>query len=127
MTAKTGTTSVLIVDDEQNIRHMLMELLSRNGFKCTDAPDGMAALTLLKKKAFDLGVFDIVMPGMSGWELASKAREISPDMHLIAISAVACAPDLTDFGFEAVLRKPFSCESFLRVCKSFVGIGGAND
>ena len=110
---------VLIVDDEAAFRMMLTLLLQKNGFECVAAPDGEAAVELLNRDTFDVGVFDIMMPGMNGGELASIAREVSPDMRLIAVSALACSPELTDFGFEAALQKPFKVESLVRICRSF--------
>lgn len=81
-----------------------------------EAADGKAAIALLNSQSFDLGVFDIIMADVSGWELASIAHELAPTMRLIAVSACACSVELMDYGFEVAMQKPFDIGKFVRTC-----------
>jgi len=110
---------VLIVDDEPIFRGMVSGLLTQIGFTCTEAPDGRAATSLLNSESFDLGIFDIVMPGMSGWELASIARAVAPEMCLVAVTAYDTSVDLAAFGFDAALQKPFRLEQLACICQEW--------
>jgi CheY-like chemotaxis protein len=124
----TSRGSVLIVDDEDGVRAMLVDLLSNEGFECLEAPDGEQALELLEKNAPALGVLDVSLPGISGAELAWRIRERLPDMPLIALSGqleMWEQDDLRDLGFARVFAKPMNCEDFLRVCREASGSPGA--
>jgi CheY-like chemotaxis protein len=123
MVAPTETTRVLIVDDEPDVRRVLAELLKANGFECAEAADGQSALSLLNTGSYDLGIFDIVLPGMSGWELASIAQAISPDMRLIAVTGYECSADLADFGFLVALQKPLDFDTICGLCRRFTQAG----
>ena len=116
--------SVLIVDDEDGVRAMLVELLSNEGFECLEAPDGERALEILEKNAPMLGVLDLALPGISGAELALRIRERLPDVPLIALSGQLKMwepDDLKDLGFVRIFAKPMDCDDFLRVCREAVG------
>ncbi len=115
-----GRGSVLIVDDEDPVRAMLVELLSGEGFECLEAPDGERALEILEKNAPSLAVLDLALPGISGAELALRIRERRPNMPLIALSGQLKMwepDDLKDLGFARIFAKPMDCEDFLRVCR----------
>ncbi len=68
---------VLVVDDEADQRAMLKQFLGDCGFDVITAPNGEAAIGEVQAKAFDLVLLDITMPGLSGWETASRIREIA--------------------------------------------------
>jgi len=111
--------SVLIVDDEDGVRAMLIELLGGEGFECLEAPDGERALEILEKSDPALGILDLALPGISGAELAFRIRELKPDLPLIALSGQLKmweSDDLEDLGFARIFAKPMDCEDFLRVC-----------
>jgi CheY-like chemotaxis protein len=120
--------SVLIVDDEDNVRAMLVELLGGEGFECLEAPDGEKALELLEKNDPALGILDLALPGISGAELAWRIREKKPDLPLIALSGqlkVWEPDDLKDLGFARIFSKPMECEDFVRACLDASGAGSA--
>lgn len=120
--------SVLIVDDEDGVRAMLVEILSNEGFECLEAADGERALELLEKNVPALAVLDLALPGISGAELAWRIRERLPDMPLIALSGQLKMweqDDLKDLGFARVFAKPMDCEEFLRVCREASASSGA--
>ncbi len=120
--------SVLIVDDEDGVRAMLVELLGGEGFECLEAPDGEHALELLEKNDPALGILDLALPGISGAELAWRIREKKPKLPLIALSGQLKMwepDDLKDLGFARVFAKPMDCEDFLRACLDASGSSGA--
>jgi DNA-binding response OmpR family regulator len=117
MTASGRSPRVLIVDDDVSFCRMLVELLSANGFVCAGTASAEEALALLEAEPFDLGIFDVVMPDMSGWELAAEAKKIAPGTRLMAVSGVVCSPDLIDCGYDVALHKPLDIERFVRMCR----------
>jgi PAS domain S-box-containing protein len=81
-------TTVLLVEDEPQVRQVAERLLSRAGFRIVSASTPEEALTLLQKPEFPYHVVlsDVVMPGMSGVELAARAREAVPDLPFVFMS-----------------------------------------
>jgi DNA-binding NtrC family response regulator len=110
---------VLVVDDDDDFRKVLIDLLHLNGFECRSAANAAEALAFLEAESFDLAIYDIVMPGMSGRELAVATREVAPDMRLVALSALVCSPELMDFGFDVALQKPFDIKRLLNICRKY--------
>lgn len=68
------TKNILVVDDEKDISASIKMLIEGIGYKAKTADDGKEALGLLKKEKFDLVLLDILMPGMSGREVAENIR-----------------------------------------------------
>lgn len=96
---------------------MLAELLAFNGYVCKHAASGQDALAILDaEEPFDLCIIDIIMPGMSGWDLATTARATRPAMHMIAVSVMTHARDVSAYGFEAALQKPFTIHQITSLC-----------
>lgn len=76
---------VLIIDDEEQIRHLLIDLLGY-GYHCSDAGSAEEALAALSKDTFDLVISDIDMGGMSGLELVPHVHSLSPDTVVVMVS-----------------------------------------
>ncbi|MHC4201476.1 MAG: response regulator, partial [Planctomycetota bacterium] len=113
----------LIVDDERNLRAMLVELLTGAGFKCLEARDAEEALALVERENPELAILDLALPGMSGAELAWRIREKIPGLPLVALSGklkVWDPDDLKDLGFTRIFAKPMDCDEFLRACRRIV-------
>jgi len=66
---------VMIVDDEVNVVYVVEKMLKKNGFETAHAYTGGEALKTLKKEKPDLVLLDLMMPGLSGWEVLEKIRE----------------------------------------------------
>lgn len=77
---------ILIIDDEKAIRKTLTEILSFEGYKIDEAPDGEEGLKKFKERSYDLVLCDIKMPKLDGIEFLQKAGEINPDVPIIMIS-----------------------------------------
>jgi DNA-binding response OmpR family regulator len=77
---------VLVVDDEEPIRLTMSDLLRRRGYEVMTAEHGEAALALIHQRPFELLLLDLKMPGLSGIEVAQRAREIQPDVAIIMLT-----------------------------------------
>lgn len=77
---------VLIVDDEAPIRLIMRDLLAREGYDVMTADNGEDALTLIHERPFDLLLLDLKMPGISGIEVAERARACQPDVEMIILT-----------------------------------------
>jgi DNA-binding NtrC family response regulator len=76
---------VLIIDDEEQIRSLLLDLLG-DTYDCCEASSAEDALAALQKEMFDLVISDIDMGGMSGLELVPRVHSLSPDTVVVMIS-----------------------------------------
>jgi PAS domain S-box-containing protein len=105
--------TVLVVDDEEGVRSLIVEALSDIGYRVIEAGDGRTALQMLQSSAaLDLLITDIGLPGMDGRQLAAAARDLRPALPVLLISGYDWTPQspglsATDLG---MLRKPFSLE-----------------
>jgi CheY-like chemotaxis protein len=120
--------TALVVDDDEQVRAMLVELLSRAGFSCVEAPDGEQALRVVRDLGDDrtphLSVLDLALPGMSGAELAWELRGRLPGTPIVALSGHLGAwdsDDLKDLGFSRVFPKPMDCDDFIEYCRDVSG------
>ncbi|MFT3842137.1 MAG: response regulator [Myxococcaceae bacterium] len=86
----TGSETVLVVDDEAAVREAACEMLRRLGYQVVEAHDPLEALQLVERgKAFQLLLTDVVMPNMSGPELAAKVKQLRPTVKVICMSGYA--------------------------------------
>ena len=76
---------ILIAEDDEAIANLLYMNLKRAGYSCTVAPDGQKAADLMEAENFDLGIFDIMIPGPDGYELLSYASTM--DLPVIFLTA----------------------------------------
>src|ERR1043165_3353456 len=83
--AETQKPRVLIIDDEEQIRHLLIDLLGST-YDCSDAGSAEEALAALAENTFDLVISDIDMGGMSGLDLVPRVHSLSPDTVVVMIS-----------------------------------------
>lgn len=77
---------ILVVDDELPIRTTLSALLQRRGYEVTVAANGEEALDLIHQRPFDLLLLDLKMPGLSGMDVAHRARELHPDAAILILT-----------------------------------------
>jgi PAS domain S-box-containing protein len=112
-----GSETVLLVEDQEGIRNLVHESLKRSGYRVLCAADGTEALKLADQhiNAIDLLVSDIIMPSLSGRELANRLAKSHPKMKVIFMSG---NPDeafqRADFGpGTVVLQKPFPLGTLL--------------
>jgi CheY-like chemotaxis protein len=101
--------TVLVVDDDDDVRATTRSALEALGYEALEAVDGPSALELLKEEQPDLAIVDFAMPGMNGADLAREARRLYPDLKLLFASGYADSDALAAaLGSGAsILRKPF--------------------
>ena len=103
-------SAVLVVDDDAGVRQVLRIYLERDGHRVTDAADGVAALALAADRRFDLVLLDIMLPGVDGFEVCRRLREIG-DTPIILLTARSGDSDKViglDLGADDYVIKPFS-------------------
>ena len=107
---------VLVVDDEREIRQIIRLLLENKGYEVLEAPDGVAAVTLLgEDRGIDLVIMDIMMPKLSGIDATAKIRTFStvPVLFLTAKSFDSDKMSAYAAGGDDYLVKPFSAPELL--------------
>jgi len=128
--SETKLGRILIVDDEHINRRVLENHLSVAGYAISEASDGQEALELLKNgAAFDLVLLDVMMPGLSGYEVCEKIREkhMASELTIVLLTAKNRVSDLvTGFtvGANDYLTKPFSKNELLSRIKTHLNLNG---
>jgi DNA-binding response OmpR family regulator len=108
-------TSILVVDDDDDIRALVGELLERAGHGVIKAPDGESALKLFYSRQPDLVVLDVSMPGLDGWEVLNRIRELS-DVPVLMLTARAEELEKVRglrAGADDYVTKPFGRQELL--------------
>jgi len=103
-------SSILIVDDEKKMRHILQLMLEREGFKTEQAENGKVALGMLQKKEFGVVITDLKMPEMDGLSLLAEAKKINADLPIVVITAhgtIESAVEAMQKGAIDFITKPF--------------------
>ena len=112
--------TVLVVDDETNMRHMLSAFLMKHGYIVEQAADGAAALALLGEKDFDYILSDVRMHGMNGLELLTRIGEKGSAATVIMMSAYGTAElaiEAMKQGAYDYISKPFQLDEVLLVLR----------
>jgi len=114
--------SVLIVDDEANIRKIVASYLRAEGFEVFEAPDGNRGLNEFKRTAPDVVILDVMMPGIDGIETLRELRRKS-DVPVIMLTARAEETDLViglSVGADDYVTKPFSSKELVARVKALM-------
>jgi len=111
----TEKRTILVVDDEPEIRKLVGAMVSQTGYTILTADSGEHAIKLYKnnKGPIDLLITDVVAPGMSGPMLADKLTELQPDLKVLYISGYDNTHVVQKYVVEkghALLSKPFTVE-----------------
>ena len=112
--------NVLVVDDEENVRELLVDVLRANGYCASCVENGRDALQMLKLVDYDMVVTDLHMPTMNGLELMSEIRNQHPGTKTILMTAEAwpeVAREARRQGAFDVIYKPFKYNQLLSVMK----------
>ncbi|VDG96559.1 Staphylococcal respiratory response protein A [Lysinibacillus sphaericus] len=101
--------TILLIDDEQRMLDLLELFLAPHGYRCLQATDGEAALSLFKEEKVHLVLLDVMMPGMDGWEVCRRIRETS-EVPVILLTARSDKSDVVkglEQGADDYITKPF--------------------
>lgn len=125
--------NILVADDEEHISNLISDCLKSDGYKVRCVDNGLLAYNTLRESEFDLLITDIVMPDMDGLELIQKAKNLYPNIKIIAISAGGdlIEPDLylnpaKTFGADHRLNKPFELDDLMSKVAELIGEAGSN-
>jgi len=113
-----GAADVLVVEDEPDIRSLIVHHLEREGFRCRTAASGDEALARLRSTPPDLVVLDLMLPGMDGLEVCRRVRA-DPAIATVPIIMLTAKADEVDrvvgleMGADDYLAKPFSTKELV--------------
>ncbi len=105
--------SILVVDDDPEMRALLLDVLHNEGYDVAEAKDGTEAVMALRSRRFDVILMDKNMPGPSGLDLLPGFRRVCPDSRIIMMTAfgdVASYMEAAEKGAVEYLFKPFRME-----------------
>ena len=106
--------NILIVEDDEAISNLIKINLNMAGYESTQIFDGLEALNLIKEKSFDLILMDIMLPGMDGFEVIKKIRNLNlPVIFLTAKNGLADKVTGLKSGAEDYIVKPFETVELL--------------
>ena len=118
---------ILVVDDEEQIRLMLSQMLSHEGYEVHTAENGEDGMQMIGRHAFDLVITDMIMPVKDGLKFIMELVRDYPDLKILAISgggAIKAERYLTMAGYLgdiATLEKPFNREAILEIIDQQIG------
>ena len=102
--------TILVADDDTNIRDLVCLFIRNEGFATAEAGDGREALAVYAARPIDLVVLDIMMPVMDGWTLCRELRRASPDLPMLMLTAKGETWEKVkgfQLGTDDYLTKPF--------------------
>jgi hypothetical protein len=110
----------LVIDDNASVCEALCELLWMIGFEAERAMSGAQGLALFDQGAFDLVTTDLMMPGMTGWEVVEAVRTLAPATQIIMITGSVSNLDMDRARAMSLtlLSKPLRLEDLLRALES---------
>lgn len=119
----SAVLDILVVEDNQLNRRMLIDTLVGWGHRVSDVKNGLQALALVEQNRYDFIFIDIRMPDMDGIELTSRLRRLEREQNRPPTSIIACTADSEHFtreqsleaGMQEVLFKPFAPDTLKRI------------
>ena len=117
--------NILVVEDEERMRHLIAMMLKDYGHQVDEASDGEAALEMIENIPYDLVITDIKMPGMDGMELFRTLREnniLCPLIFITAFATIESAVEAMRDGAVDYITKPFEEERLLLTVERTLGV-----
>lgn len=114
---------ILYAEDDETLAFLTQDNLEQNNYEVVHCSNGELALETFKNQAFDICIFDIMMPKVDGFELAEKIRKSNTDVPIIFLSAKTLKEDRLKglrLGADDYLIKPFSIEELLLKIEIFL-------
>lgn len=119
MTEDNSKHTVLVVEDEEDLREMMRQALELNGYAVSTAEDGHAALAQLSRiEHLCLVLIDLLMPGMNGWDLCQELRR-RPELAQVPVVVYSSVSMRAPAGATRVLQKPLSFGELLSTVREY--------
>jgi CheY-like chemotaxis protein len=113
------THTILVVEDDTELRETIREVLELNGYAVATAVEGRAALELVARIDHPcLVLLDLLLPGMNGWDFLTEIRA-RPEYAILPVIVHSSVPAGAPQGATRVLRKPLELERLLAVVREF--------
>jgi two-component system, response regulator, stage 0 sporulation protein F len=115
---------VLIVDDQNGIRVLLVEVFSNEGYETYQASNGRLALDIVRNNPPDLVLLDMKIPGMDGLEILKHIKQINPAIKVIMMTAYGeldMIKEATDLGALMHFTKPFDIDELRQAVNAQLG------
>ena len=112
---------ILVIDDDEDIRDILAEMLTHAGYDVVEASSGGEGIRLYRQALFDLVITDLVMPDKDGLEVLMELRKDFPEVKIITLSGNTYGRSSLEtskaLGAARTLRKPFSEDQLLQAVR----------
>jgi PAS domain S-box-containing protein len=116
--------TILVVEDEEDVRELLKDILTDGGHTVEFTPDGRKGIELFQLKKFDMVFTDLGMPGMSGWQVAEQIKKINKNTPVVLITGWEVQEkgrELEKSGVDTVVKKPFRVNEILELVQNRIG------
>ena len=120
---------VLVIDDDEQMRKLLRQVMEWAGYEVVEAEDGRAGMKMQRKLQADLVITDLIMPEQEGLETITALKNLYPAVRIIAISGggrigpEAYLPAAKELGADRVFSKPFDVKELAHTVKELLGNG----
>jgi PAS domain S-box-containing protein len=109
---------ILIIEDEEEVRQLLLDIVTGQGHEAEAASNGNEGLELMRTGDFDLVCTDLGMPGMSGWQVAEEIKRMGKNVPVAVISGWSInlnEPGMREKGVHFIIQKPFQIHQILKL------------
>jgi DNA-binding response OmpR family regulator len=123
MTKNETSTKIIVVEDDVNLGLLLVDFLEASGFEPVLYRDGLSGLKGFRERKFDFCILDLMLPGIDGFKLAEKIKEINSEIPVIILSARSLKEDKIKgfrLGIDDYITKPFDEEELLYRIKAIL-------
>jgi len=123
---------ILLIEDEQQVRELLREILEQNGHEIIACKNGADGIRQYKESSFDLVIMDVLLPDKDGFETLNELKQHHDQVNVLAISG-GCGPGTVNvlhiaqrLGARQTLAKPFDLTDFLAVVDQLLAVPQAS-
>jgi CheY-like chemotaxis protein len=125
VTTEGKKASILVVEDEEEVRELLSDILLTEGHEVITAADGTEGVELFKSNHFDMVLTDLGMPKMSGWQVAEEIKKINGNTPVVLITGWGIEindSEIENRGVDLVVNKPFRVDQVMQLVQQQIEI-----
>jgi CheY-like chemotaxis protein len=105
--------NILVVDDDDEVRTLLYEIISKAGYNVDIAGSGEEGIASVQQKSYDMVITDLGMPNVTGRDVAKAVRKATPNVPVVLITGWGVQIDAVEEGVDGVIAKPFDRQEIL--------------